>query len=163
CSPISSARMFPASADAKSSAAPDVPESSSTSAGCLIVPSPGEAVIGSRTLPLRSLIASVPPGATNRRASASPWSASPVDVRRTAKCSHAFPDRHLAGRLVVDRADVIAATKSGFRGRRAVAGGDDPQIVLTREVQADISRRQRLLAFDFFHLVGREVRAVGIQ
>jgi len=50
CSPIRSARLFPTSADAKISAAPDVPVSMRTTAGSVIDPSPDAAAIVSREL-----------------------------------------------------------------------------------------------------------------
>ena len=90
CSPTSSARWLPASAEAKSSAAPEVPVSTSSVVGRVIAPSPDRAAIVSRSSPLVSRIASVPL-ATNSRASATPRSGWPPEVRRTSTINEEAP------------------------------------------------------------------------
>ena len=55
----------------------------------------------------------------------------------------AFEDRHVARRLAVDAADVIAGLQPGLRGRRAIARGDHAEVVLARQLQADVALGQR--------------------
>ena len=60
-------------------------------------------------------------------------------------------------------ADVVAGRQAGLRGGRTVASGDDAQVALARQIDADVAGRQRRAAFDLLHLVGGEERAVGIE
>ena len=53
--------------------------------------------------------------------------------------------------------------KPGPRGRRAVARGDDAQVVLAGQLEADVALRRRPCAGEGRDLGGREIRAVGIE
>ena len=44
---------------------------------------------------------------------------------------------------VVDGAHVVAGAQTGLRRRRIVARGDDAQVVLPGELEADVAGRQR--------------------
>ena len=68
-----------------------------------------------------------------------------------------------ARRRVVDRADVVARAEAGLGRRRSVARRDDAQVVLPREIEADVAGRQRGARLDLLHLVGAQKRAVGIE
>ena len=55
-----------------------------------------------------------------------------------------FEHRHVARRLVVDGADVVARLQPGLRGRRAVARRDDAQVVLARQLEPDVALGRRV-------------------
>ena len=90
CSPISSARLLPTRADAKISAAPDVPLSTSSFTGIVTEPSPAVVAMACGSPSRTWRFASVP-FATKRRASASPASFEPPDVRRASTTSEVAP------------------------------------------------------------------------
>ena len=91
CSPTRSARLLPASADANSSAAPEVPVSISSDVGSVMAPSPATA--RDRLLRRRPSFHAAPACrlATNSRASARPLVERPLDVRRTSTISLVAP------------------------------------------------------------------------
>src|SRR4029078_11418987 len=66
--------------------------------------------------------------------------------RRAATQPHALEYREVARGFAVDRADVVAGLQTGFRGRRIVARCDHAQVVLARQLDADITRRELLAA-----------------
>ena len=53
--------------------------------------------------------------------------------------------------------------QAGLGGGRSVARRDDAQVALTREIDADIARRQRRARLDLLHFGRRQERAVGIE
>src|SRR5204863_9290339 len=60
----------------------------------------------------------------------------------------AFVDRNVFGRALVDRADEVAAAQAGLGGGRAVAHGDDAQVILPAQLDTNFGgplRRVRLV------------------
>ena len=80
-----------------------------------------------------------------------------------AQRAHALPHAHVACRDVIDRADVIAGAQPGPGGGRVVACRQDAQVVLPRQLDAEIAGRQRRPRFGLLDLVGRQIGAVRIQ
>src|SRR5437764_119648 len=82
---------------------------------------------------------------------------------RAAQTRHAFTHGHLARRDVADGAQVVAGPQPGFGGGGVVARRDDAQVVLPRELEADLARGLRRVRFDLLHFVGGEKRAIRIE
>ena len=83
--------------------------------------------------------------------------------RQAMEQSRAFVHGHVARGPVVDRPDEVTGAESSLGGRRARTDRDDAQVVLTRQLDADISRTDWRVRFVSLGDVRREVAAVGVQ
>ncbi len=80
-----------------------------------------------------------------------------------AQQADAFEHGKITGRVPVDGAHVVAGLQAGLGGWRTVARGDDPEVVLTRQLDADVSVGESGARLDVLDLRGGQIRAVRIE